>query len=284
MMPTRLLIVDDEPPMRSALRTVFEEAGFEVAAVDSAAKAVSRMAEESFDLLILDKNLPGESGVDLLRRLRQQGNDVCVLLMTAYVTAQSVQDTLNLGVDGYLEKPFPDIFEVVEIAKAALERRRTSRDVGEGRSAGIRMLPPPQDPERSSEAPFVAERPSQPLHVVIACREHGRAELARPIGKAGNIVFAAEEPDALAAIAAHRPDLLVLDATSFSRNLCEIVESLRRAAPMAVCVVVTTAPLTVPVLRGLVQLGVKGLFEPETYPAALRDILGQLEALQVGSP
>jgi two-component system, OmpR family, phosphate regulon response regulator OmpR len=67
--PARILLVDDDPGLRDLLRRYLKEQGYEVVAVRDGAAMDSALAEQTFDLLILDLMLPGEDGLSLLRRL-----------------------------------------------------------------------------------------------------------------------------------------------------------------------------------------------------------------------
>lgn len=279
----RVLIVDDEAPMRSALRAVFEESGADAFEAGDVKKALSRIESEGpFDVLILDKNLPGESGIDLLRRLRDKGDDVCVLMMTAFPTAASIAETLNIRVDAYLEKPFPDIFEVVRIAREALARRRESSTRSASTPIAIRTVLPFPGPDESAapldwSTPLPAAVPTKASLLCVAACEEGeaRALIAGPL-EGNPIVFAGDAPAVTEALAAYRPDILIVDAASFEADLCRELTTFRRASPHAVCLVLARRPLAIPVLRALVDLGVNGLFEAVDYPAAVRQVALQL--------
>jgi DNA-binding NtrC family response regulator len=100
-----VLIVDDEPASRYGLRRALESR-YRVVEADSAAAARSAMATEKPDLLLLDVILPGEDGISFLRWLRQQGQDVPVLMVSALDTAKLAVEALQLGAADYLVKGF----------------------------------------------------------------------------------------------------------------------------------------------------------------------------------
>src|SRR5688572_28755865 len=95
----------------------FEDDGWECRTAASAEDALEVLRRESFDVLFFDKNLPGMSGVDLLARVREENHDVPVVIMTAFASAGSAKESLNLGVDRYVEKPFKDVFELPRLAE-----------------------------------------------------------------------------------------------------------------------------------------------------------------------
>ena len=100
-----VLIVDDEPASRYGLRRALESR-YRVVEADSAAAARSALATEKTDLLLLDVILPGEDGISFLRWLRQQGQDVPVLMVSALDTAKTAVEALQLGAADYLVKGF----------------------------------------------------------------------------------------------------------------------------------------------------------------------------------
>jgi DNA-binding NtrC family response regulator len=100
-----VLIVDDEPASRYGLRRALESR-YRVVEADSAAAARSALATEKPDLLLLDVILPGEDGISFLRWLRQQGQEVPVLMVSALDTAKMAVEALQLGAADYLVKGF----------------------------------------------------------------------------------------------------------------------------------------------------------------------------------
>jgi DNA-binding NtrC family response regulator len=100
-----ILIVDDEPAARYGLRRALE-AKYRVAEVDSAEAARSVLDTERPDLVLLDVVLPGQSGLEFLRWLREQGSDVPVLMVSALDTAKTAVEALQSGAADYLVKGF----------------------------------------------------------------------------------------------------------------------------------------------------------------------------------
>jgi DNA-binding NtrC family response regulator len=100
-----VLIVDDEPASRYGLRRALESR-YRVLEADSAAAARSAIATEKPDVLLLDVILPGEDGISFLRWLRQQGQEMPVLMVSALDTARMAVEALQLGAADYLVKGF----------------------------------------------------------------------------------------------------------------------------------------------------------------------------------
>jgi len=100
-----LLLVDDDTRIRSLLARYLQQAGYRVSTAASAAEARMRMSGLSFDLLILDVMMPGESGFDLARDVRRR-SDVPILMLTARGEANDRIEGLEIGADDYVAKPF----------------------------------------------------------------------------------------------------------------------------------------------------------------------------------
>ncbi len=100
-----LLIVDDDRRIRSLLSRYLQGEGYRVTTAETAADARARLAGLDFDLLILDVMMPGESGFDLVKAIRQTST-VPVLMLTARDAAESRITGLELGADDYVAKPF----------------------------------------------------------------------------------------------------------------------------------------------------------------------------------
>src|SRR5215475_5655497 len=100
-----ILIVDDEPAARYGLRRALESK-YRIAEADSAEAAAPAVETEKPDLILLDVVLPGLDGVSFLKSLRDQGNDVPVLMVSALDTAKTAVDALRVGAADYLVKGF----------------------------------------------------------------------------------------------------------------------------------------------------------------------------------
>jgi two-component system phosphate regulon response regulator OmpR len=100
-----LLVIDDDARLRGLLARYLSEAGYRVTTAGNADEARSRLSGIAFDLLVLDVMMPGESGVDLAKSLRQT-MQVPILMLTALGDAQDRIRGLESGVDDYVAKPF----------------------------------------------------------------------------------------------------------------------------------------------------------------------------------
>jgi excisionase family DNA binding protein len=104
----RVLVVDDEPSMRELLSQTLALAAYEVDTTPDAEAALEmlRKASRPYDLLIADLRMPGMDGLSLIRRIRDMGSSVPIIIVTGFSSKGSAIDAVNLGVSGYLTKPF----------------------------------------------------------------------------------------------------------------------------------------------------------------------------------
>lgn len=121
--PARILVVEDEEPIREGLVSLFEGQGLLVVAVDDGPSALVRASRERFALIVLDWMLPGISGLEVLRRLRERGDPTPVLVLTARGAEDDVVAGLEAGADDYVTKPF-GVRELLARAKGLLRRPR----------------------------------------------------------------------------------------------------------------------------------------------------------------
>ena len=116
-----LLVVDDEEAVRELIGTTLKSAaeGYDVTLAPDGPSALRMMKTKSFDVLITDLKMPGMDGMTLIREAKTTSPDLSVVIITAVPSQSTAIDAINLGVSGYLTKPFrmPQILSVV--AKAA---------------------------------------------------------------------------------------------------------------------------------------------------------------------
>ncbi len=117
-----ILIVEDEQGPREALKLILSPY-FNLYTVDRAEVAEQILATHPIDLVTLDLKLPDQPGTDLLAKIRENGHDVDVVIITGYGTLQSAIDAIRHGVSAYILKPF-NVSDLLDIIKKALERRR----------------------------------------------------------------------------------------------------------------------------------------------------------------
>jgi two-component system phosphate regulon response regulator OmpR len=125
----KILVVDDDMRLRGQLERYLGDQGFAVKAVADAAGVDRALERELYDLVVLDLMLPGEDGLSICRRLRGNGNNIGILMLTAKGDDIDRIVGLELGADDYLPKPF-NPRELVARIHAVLRRRAAPPPAG----------------------------------------------------------------------------------------------------------------------------------------------------------
>ncbi|HEY6100048.1 MAG TPA: sigma-54 dependent transcriptional regulator, partial [Anaeromyxobacter sp.] len=121
--PARVLVVDDEPTLLRALEALLRKKGYDVVGLESPIVATQRLAQEDFDVALLDIKMPQLSGLELLSAVKHRRPEVEVIMMTGHATVETALAAVRSGAYDYLTKPFEDV-ELVERAVAkAVERK-----------------------------------------------------------------------------------------------------------------------------------------------------------------
>ena len=121
MTPIRVLVVDDEPAIRRALRPPLTELGFEMTEASRGEMALEILRTEPFDAVLLDVNMPGIGGIETLRRIRAMAPRLPVIMLTVRDREEEKVNALELGADDYVTKPF-GVRELVARIRAAVRR------------------------------------------------------------------------------------------------------------------------------------------------------------------
>jgi CheY-like chemotaxis protein len=122
--PASILIVDDEPVVRDMFEFLLANSGYQVSLAANAEEALESLENFDYNLLIVDKNLPGLSGLELMAKVRELRPQAEFMVITGYASYQSAVEALRLGALDYLEKPFEDIDLVKKKIDRAVERQR----------------------------------------------------------------------------------------------------------------------------------------------------------------
>jgi two-component system response regulator AtoC len=123
-----ILVVDDEPLIRENLERILTEEDYAVTSVDSGEKALSLLGKTDFDLVLLDLNLPGIDGIDVLQQARQIDPELLVIVVTGYASVESAVRALKLGAYDYIKKPFKaDVIKL--IIRLAIEAQELKKQV-----------------------------------------------------------------------------------------------------------------------------------------------------------
>lgn len=125
---TDILIVDDEQPIRKLLQRYLEAAGYVCRTAENAMAAKAALQRHSFDLVLSDITMPGKSGIDLLRHIREHHPDLSVIMVSAIDDPHAVSEALELGVYGYIVKPFSRNIVLIGVEIALRHHRLEMRE------------------------------------------------------------------------------------------------------------------------------------------------------------
>ena len=120
MIKGRILVVDDDPQIRRVMRATLTPRGYEVGDVRTGEEALDRVRSETYDLVLLDMNMPGAGGLETCRLIRS-GSDVAIIVLTVNNAEKDKVDALDAGADDYVTKPF-SMPELLARIRAALRR------------------------------------------------------------------------------------------------------------------------------------------------------------------
>jgi len=125
-MSSRVLLVEDDPGLALTVSDLLATEGYTVETAGDGRKGLDRALRERWDLMVLDVMLPGLSGLEVCRELRQRGKDIAILMLTAKSQLTDRVVGLKLGADDYLTKPFepPELLARIE---ALLRRVKKDR-------------------------------------------------------------------------------------------------------------------------------------------------------------
>jgi two-component system, NtrC family, nitrogen regulation response regulator NtrX len=123
----KVLLVDDEPGIRRALREILEFEGYEISEAEDSNQALQVLSDSGTDLLLLDVKMEGLSGLELLEILREKNVDYPIIMLTGHGNIDTAIQATRLGAFDFLEKP-PDLNRLLISVRNALEKNTLSRE------------------------------------------------------------------------------------------------------------------------------------------------------------
>lgn len=252
----RVLLVDDEETVLTTLGLALdaENVAYDTASTGEEALAMLRTA--TYKLLVTDKNLPGLSGIEIVHEARTITPGIRVLLITGYASLDSALESLHLGVDGFIEKPFEDIFAVVERIKQMLDKPlRTDGKVAAAAAAG-------HFSKATQMLQAAKEAQSRSVRITIANPDADEREWLqqrlRPTTE--DISTRVSTAETLTAVGVAPPDLLLIDADLDGDDFLATLEQVKLRCPETIIVVTATRPSLTAVIK-LIDLGVRAVFD-----------------------
>ena len=136
----RILIVDDKDVVRESLHHWFDSEGYQTRTAASGRDALTTVAEDQFDLALLDIRMPGMDGMELQQRLSEADPDLIVVIMTGYATIETAVQALKNGAYDYVTKPI-DLDDLSRLVAKAIQQRRTKHEAVRLREELQEILP-----------------------------------------------------------------------------------------------------------------------------------------------
>jgi len=125
--PADILVVDDEKSIRDILTFVLEEEGHIVTAIADGSEAIDWVDKSGFDLAIVDVNLPGTGGIEVLRKIKRMNTETEVIIVSGYASLDTAVEAVRAGAYDYIIKPFT-VQTIAEVVKRGLEKRRQATE------------------------------------------------------------------------------------------------------------------------------------------------------------
>lgn len=122
----KILYTDDDASIRAAVRGEITGAGYELDEADDGAEAIQKLGKKDYDLLLLDINMPGKSGLDVLKFIKERNLSCRIIMLSGRLGFSVATETLKLGADEYVTKPFSVEFLLMTIRNVLEKAGRTT--------------------------------------------------------------------------------------------------------------------------------------------------------------
>ena len=181
-----VLVVEDEVRVRDMLSRALKEMGFRSMLSPTAEAAFKHLAERSFDIVILDLNLPGMDGMEFLKRLRERNNNAEVIILTGFGSLESAKAAIHLDVVDFITKPYA--LGMLESALDRARKRIRARNIAQGIEGVVfeeESPAPARTPafdEPSTEGEALEETERKQILRVLQKHKGNRAATANELG------------------------------------------------------------------------------------------------------
>lgn len=169
-----VLVVDDEPGIRELLAQILVDEGYTVATVATGEEALGALSKEIFDVVLLDVQLPGLNGLEILRQLKASGNRVPVVMISGHATVEQAAEAVREGAADFLEKPL-GLERVLVTVGNVLERSRLAQ----------RLQEEEEEVELTGVSPAIQELRRQ---ILLAAPTDSRVLITGPNGSGKEVV------------------------------------------------------------------------------------------------
>ncbi len=165
----RVLLVDDESAIRRALRPPLVELGFQVVEASRGEEAIQQLRAGSFDVVLLDINMPGIGGIETLKRIRSFSSGLPILMLTVRDGEEEKVEALESGADDYITKPF-SVRELIARIRAAVRgaKQPSSMEDAPIEIGEIRLLPSRRLVTKGAQPLHLTPKEFDILHLLMA--------------------------------------------------------------------------------------------------------------------
>ncbi len=270
-MATHILIVDDEPVIRTLLSHAFQEnTNWVIECVESAEIALKTFKPGEFDLVIVDKNLPGITGTALVRMLRTQDPHVGIGMITGFGSKNNAVEMLHLGIDCYIEKPFTDITDIGRQFELVIEKSQHRRKLKSQQQ---------QEEVKSTTgtyklAPTVNEHALQHTVLVVTGKKSNQDWFAQHVTGTAAIMCADTSKEALRLIEENPTDLVIVDTRVSNPGVDAFIEYIHDNV-MGIEVAVMSSPLSMEEIKHFIELGVATILDLPLNEAQCKERLSK---------
>jgi len=214
-----VLVVDDEAVVLTVLREALRRGGYRVTTAASAEEAIDLMRKRRFDLVLTDKNLPGASGLEVLRVARELPSAPAIVLITGYSSFDSAVEAMDIGALDYIEKPIRDVEDLRQRVRRALSRR-----------------------EEQMARPRLAPNGRSGRVLLVETEGSRRRLLANYLGKSYQVTAVEDGDEALLILKQDHFDLVLADRHLPGVSGLRVIEHAQRLLPHCASVLYTAYP------------------------------------------
>ena len=214
-----VLVVDDEPVVLTVLREAIRRGGYRVTTAASAEEAIDLMRKRRFDLVLTDKNLPGASGLEVLRAAKALDPAPAIVLITGYSSLDSAVEALDIGAHDYIEKPIHDVDDLRTRIRRALTRR-----------------------DEELARPRLAPTGRTGRVLLVEAEGARRRLIAEYLGRTYNVIAVEDGDEALQKLQQDHFDLVLADRHLPGVSGLRVIEHARRLLPHCASVLYTAYP------------------------------------------
>jgi len=131
-MKINILIVDDEKNILQSLKTFFQFHGFDVFTAENGEEALKLLKRKKINIALLDINMPGMDGIELLERIKHKDFSIQIIMITGFSTFDKMLKSMEKGAVDYILKPVDDLNDVLKIVKESVQRlKRWKKNLSE---------------------------------------------------------------------------------------------------------------------------------------------------------